>query len=258
MPQVDVAPTWNDSLLQHQQQHTVSKAVSTDPLHVQDADVQTTDRCDAGCQASTSGRTSSAGQRSRADPHLRTFLQHVGPAMFAALCSNSKAAAGSAGRVASQAGQQEVGDLKDMGTQDGSVPCMRSAAHDGDVRPRHLRTTACSATMLNSDGQAILCCLTAVPPAPRIAPPHCCTRSSGTANSTAPWCVHPLQEPARCIMQLTAFSSSSILSSSNLSGSQSSSSSSRGTLGRANPHKLQVTSLSWSKSGQTLAASFGR
>lgn len=112
MPQVDVAPTWKPALFQHQQQHTVSKAVSTDPLHVQDADVQTTDRCDAGCQASTSGRTSSAGQRSRADPHLRAFLQHVGPAMFAALCSNSEAAAGSAGRVASQAGQQEVGDLK--------------------------------------------------------------------------------------------------------------------------------------------------
>lgn len=106
--QVDVAPTWRHALQQHQQQFTVSKAVSTDPLRVQDADVQTTDRCDAGCQASTSGRTSSAVQRARADPHMQAFLQHIEPVMFAALSANNEAAAGTAGRLAGQSGKHEV------------------------------------------------------------------------------------------------------------------------------------------------------
>jgi hypothetical protein len=66
----------------------------------------------------------------------------------------------------------------------------------------------------------------------------------------SPFCLFS-QESARCLFTLTAFSSSTLLSSSHSSSRQ-------GTLGRANPHKLQVTSLSWSKSGQTLAASFGR
>jgi hypothetical protein len=98
--QADVAPTWKETLRQHQQQHTVSKAVSTDPLHTQDADVQTTDRCDAGCQASTSGRgSSSSGQRGRAETHMQAFLQQVAPTMLNALSANSEA--GAAGRPSS-------------------------------------------------------------------------------------------------------------------------------------------------------------
>jgi hypothetical protein len=51
-----------------------------------------------------------------------------------------------------------------------------------------------------------------------------------------------LQESPQCMFTLSAFSDGS---------------SSSGNM-RANKHQLQVTSISWSKTGQTLAASFGR
>jgi hypothetical protein len=50
------------------------------------------------------------------------------------------------------------------------------------------------------------------------------------------------QEAPQCLFTLNAFSDGS--------------SSSGNT--RANKHQLQVTSVSWSKTGQTLAASYGR
>eukprot|EP00882_Tetradesmus_deserticola_P027609 GHRQ01030640.1.p1 GENE.GHRQ01030640.1~~GHRQ01030640.1.p1 ORF type:complete len:104 (-),score=24.97 GHRQ01030640.1:668-979(-) len=51
-----------------------------------------------------------------------------------------------------------------------------------------------------------------------------------------------LQEAPQCMFSLNAFSDGS---------------SSSGNM-RTNKHQLQVTSVSWSKTGQTLAASFGR
>lgn len=204
-PQVDVAPTWRQALQHNQQQHSVAKGVGTDPVQVQDSDVQTTDRCDAGCQASTSGRRSSSSvsaQRSRADQHMQAFLHSVEPSMLAALSANSEAADGSAGRLASQATQRQV--------------CVPLTSH-------------------------VCVCL------------RCHQQQAATCDHTARMrCVSlfpVLQESARCLFTLTAFSSSNLLSSH---------SSRQSTLGRTNPHKLQVTSLSWSKSGQTLAASFGR
>lgn len=105
--QADVGPTWKQPQLQLQQlaAGNNSKATSTDPVQVHDTDTQTTERCDAGCQASTSGRTSSAGagqQRGRgADPHMPAFLQRVAPSMLAALSANSEAlGAGVRGRPA--------------------------------------------------------------------------------------------------------------------------------------------------------------
>jgi hypothetical protein len=51
-----------------------------------------------------------------------------------------------------------------------------------------------------------------------------------------------LQEAPQCLFTLNAFAGGS---------------SSSGNM-RANKHQLQVTSVSWSKTGQTLAASYGR
>jgi hypothetical protein len=86
-----------------------------------------------------------------------------------------------------------------------------------------------------------------------------------------------MQASARRLFTLTAFASSNLLTSSSASNTtssasnttssaatgsgpqhHSSSSSTWGTVSRCNTHKLQVTSLTWSKTGQTLAASFGR
>lgn len=100
---------------QHWQMHNnnVSKAVGTDPLQLQDVGVQVFDRCDAGCQASTSGRGLHAGaSRGRQDAQLSAFLGRVAPAMLAALASSGGSVRGgglSVRQSSSSRGQQEVG-----------------------------------------------------------------------------------------------------------------------------------------------------